>query len=74
MDWDFLGAQRVRVVIQGHAPISAAMAAVHATLKAVREGAAPRELKNLASAELMESVTRGAVVKQRSIDFLGLKK
>lgn len=74
IDWDFLSAQRVRICIQGHTPISAAMAAVHATLKAVREGAGPKELKNLASAELMESVTRGAVVKQRSIDFLGLKK
>jgi carboxyvinyl-carboxyphosphonate phosphorylmutase len=73
MDWDFLSAQRVRIAIQGHAPISAATAAVHATLKAVRDGAAPNELKNLASAELMESVTRGAVVKQRGIDFLGLK-
>lgn len=73
MDWDFLSAQRVRIAIQGHAPISAATAAVHATLKAVREGAGPKELKNLASSELMESVTRGAVVKQRGIDFLGLK-
>ena len=50
------------------------MAAVHATLKAVREGAGPKELKNLASAELMDTVNRGAVVKQRGIDYLGLKK
>jgi carboxyvinyl-carboxyphosphonate phosphorylmutase len=74
MDWDFLGEQRVRVCVQGHAPISAAMAAVHATLKAVREGAGPKELKNLASAELMDSVTRGSIVKQRGVDYLGLKK
>lgn len=73
MDWDFLSAQRARIAIQGHAPISAAMAAVHATLKAVREGAAPKELKNLATPELMETVTRGTVVKQRAKDFLGLK-
>jgi carboxyvinyl-carboxyphosphonate phosphorylmutase len=73
-DWDFLSAQRVRIAVQGHAPISASMAAVHATLKAVREGVAPKELKNLASAELMESVTRGAIVKQRGADSLGLKE
>jgi carboxyvinyl-carboxyphosphonate phosphorylmutase len=72
-DWDFLGAQRVRIAIQGHAPISAATAAVYATLKAVREGVAPKELKNLASPVLMETVTRGAVVRQRGVDFLGLK-
>jgi carboxyvinyl-carboxyphosphonate phosphorylmutase len=74
IDWEFLSAQRVRVCVQGHAPISAAMAAVHATLRAVREGAGPKDLKNLASAELMDSVTRGGVVKQRAIDDLGLKK
>lgn len=74
IDWDFLSAQRVRIAIQGHAPISAAMAAVHATLKAVREGAGPKELKNLASAELMDGITRAAAVKQRGVDYLGLKK
>lgn len=74
MDWDFLSAQRVRIAVQGHAPISAAMAAVYATLKAVREGTAPKDLKGLASADLMDAVTRGAVVKQRGVDFLGLKK
>lgn len=73
-DWDFLSAQRVRIVIQGHAPISAATAAVHATLKAVREGAAPSELKGLASPELMDAVTRAPQVKQRADDFLGLIK
>ena len=46
---------------------------VHATLKAVREGAGPKELKNLASADLMKRVTREAEVKQRGIDYLGLK-
>lgn len=73
IDWDFLNAQRVRICIQGHAPISAAMAAVHATLKAIREGSGPKDLKNLASADLMARVTRGAVVKERGIDYLGLK-
>jgi carboxyvinyl-carboxyphosphonate phosphorylmutase len=73
-DWDFLGRQRVRIAVQGHAPIAAATQAVFETLKAVREGAAPRELKRVASMELMGRVTREAATKQRGADFLGLKR
>ena len=74
MDWDFLKHQRVRIVVQGHAPIAAATQAVFETLKAVREGAAPKALQGLASSELMGRVTRDAIVKQRGADFLGLKR
>src|SRR3954468_22342848 len=70
-DWDFLGPQRVRIAVQGHAPIAAATQAVYETLKAVREGAAPKQLKGLASSELMGRVTREAASKQRATDFLG---
>jgi carboxyvinyl-carboxyphosphonate phosphorylmutase len=73
-DWDFLGRQRVRIAVQGHAPIAAATQAVFETLKAVREGAAPKALKGLASSELMGRVTREAAAKQRGADFLGLKR
>jgi carboxyvinyl-carboxyphosphonate phosphorylmutase len=73
-DWDFLGRQRVRIAVQGHAPIAAATQAVFETLKAVREGAAPKQLKGLASVELMKQVTREAVTSQRGTDFLGLVK
>src|SRR4051812_8618642 len=71
-DWDFLSRQRVRIAVQGHAPVAAATQAVFETLKAVREGAAPKQLKGLASAELMKQVTREAVTSQRGTDFLGL--
>jgi oxaloacetate decarboxylase len=71
---DFLSRQRVRIAVQGHAPIAAATQAVFETLKAVREGAAPKQLKGLASAELMKQVTREAASKQRGTDFLGLEK
>lgn len=71
-DWDYLAGKRVRIAVQGHAPIAAAMQAVFATLKAVRDGAAPKELQGLASADLMDWVTRAAGVKQRGVDFLGL--
>ncbi len=72
-DWDFLERQRVRIAVQGHAPISAATQAVFETLKAVREGASPKQLKGLAPAELMSRVTRDGTVKRRVADFLGLK-
>jgi carboxyvinyl-carboxyphosphonate phosphorylmutase len=73
-DWDFLRHQRVRIAVQGHAPIAAATQAVFETLKAVREGAAPKQLQGLASSELMGRVTRDAIAKQRNADFLGLKR
>jgi carboxyvinyl-carboxyphosphonate phosphorylmutase len=73
-DWDFLALQRVRIAVQGHAPIAAATQAVFATLQAIRDGAAPKDLPALASADLMDWVTRAALVKQRGADVLGLKK
>ncbi|MDB5618345.1 isocitrate lyase/PEP mutase family protein [Tardiphaga sp.] len=73
-DWDFLSARRVRIAVQGHAPIAAATQAVFDTLKAIREGAAPKHLTGLASADLTDWVTRAALVKQRSGEFLGLRK
>ncbi|MDB5652887.1 MAG: 2,3-dimethylmalate lyase [Tardiphaga sp.] len=73
-DWDFLGSQRVRIAVQGHAPIAAATQAVFATLQAIRDGAAPKDVPGLASADLTDWVTRAALVKQRSGEFLGLKK
>jgi oxaloacetate decarboxylase len=73
-DWDFLARQRVRIAVQGHAPIAAATQAVFETLKAVREEAAPKALKGLASSELMGRVTREAAARQRNADFLGLKR
>jgi len=73
-DWDFLVRQRVRIVVQGHAPIAAATQAVFETLKDVREGAAPKQLQGLASSELMARVTRDAAAKQRGAEFLGLKR
>jgi carboxyvinyl-carboxyphosphonate phosphorylmutase len=71
---DYLASQRVRVALQGHAPIAAATQAVHDTLKALREGAPPKALKGLASSELTNRVMREADVKSRSADVLGLKK
>ena len=73
-DLDYLAGQRVRIALQGHAPFAAATQAVYETLKALREGLSPKQLKGLASAELTGRLTREADVKARSAEFLGLKK
>jgi carboxyvinyl-carboxyphosphonate phosphorylmutase len=71
---DYLRGQRVRIALQGHAPFAAATQAVYETLKALREGTSPKQLKGLASSELTGRVTRDAAMKVRAADFLGLKK
>jgi carboxyvinyl-carboxyphosphonate phosphorylmutase len=70
---DYLAGQRVRIALQGHAPIAAATQAVYETLKALREGTPPKNLKGLASSELTSRVMREAGMKTRSSDYLGLK-
>jgi oxaloacetate decarboxylase len=72
-DLDYLRGQRVRIALQGHAPFAAATQAVYDTLKALREGTPPKQLKGLASAELTGRVTREAETKARLAAFLGLK-
>ncbi|MDN5004034.1 oxaloacetate decarboxylase [Bradyrhizobium sp. GCM10027634] len=70
---DYLQSQRVRIALQGHAPIAAATQAVYEVQKALREGMPPKALKGLASAELTSRIMRDAEVKVRNADFLGLK-
>jgi len=70
----YLASQRVRIALQGHAPFAAATQAVYKTLKALREGESPKNLKGLASSELTGRVTREADAKQRGSEWLGLRK
>jgi carboxyvinyl-carboxyphosphonate phosphorylmutase len=72
-DLDYLRERRVRIALQGHAPIAAATQVVYETLKALREGTAPKNLKGLASPELTARVTRDTETKKRISEFLGLK-
>jgi oxaloacetate decarboxylase len=72
-DLDYLGERRVRIALQGHAPISAATQVVYETLKALREGTPPKNLKGLASPDLTARVTRDAETRKRIGEFLGLK-
>ncbi len=70
-DLDWLGAHRVRVALQTHAPFSAAVQAVYNTLKALRDGTKPSDLENIASPELMQRVTRAEDYRRWTKDFLG---
>ncbi|MGX9392598.1 isocitrate lyase/PEP mutase family protein [Nitrobacteraceae bacterium UC4446_H13] len=72
-DGDYLGSQRVRIAVQGHAPIAAAVQAIHETLQAIYEGTPPKQLKNIASSDLMGRVSRSKSFAQRAAAFLGLK-
>ena len=71
---DYLKDRRVRIALQGHAPVAAATQAVYETLKALREGLPPTDLKRLATSELTGQVMREADVKARLAAFLGLKR
>jgi carboxyvinyl-carboxyphosphonate phosphorylmutase len=72
-DLDYLANKRVRIALQGHTPFAAATLAVYETLKALRAGTPLKDLKGLASSELMGRVTRDADVKARGGEFLGHK-
>src|SRR6201991_3775541 len=73
IDLDWLKDKRVKIALQGHAPFAAATQAVYETLKALREGTAPKNLKGLASSDLTARLTRAADVKTRNAEFLGLR-
>src|SRR5579883_2053449 len=70
-DLDYLASRGVRICLQGHLPVMAAVRAVHDTLKALREGAKPVAIDGAASAELMRQVTRDADYKRWMSEFLG---
>ena len=70
----YLREQRIKIALQGHAPISTATKAVYETLKALREGLPPNALTGLASAGLTAQVMREADVNARVAAFLGVKR
>ena len=59
-DKAYLSSKGVRVALQGHQQFAAAVQAVYTTLKHLRDGGKPSELKGIASADLMAKVTRAA--------------
>ena len=65
---------RVKIAAQGHTPFAAATQAVYETLKALREGTAPKDLKGLPPADLVNRLMRQSKVNDRQAQFLGLKR
>lgn len=72
-DTAFLASHRVRIANQGHAPIQAAVQAIHATMKALREGTPPKALTGLAAPDLMAMLSQEKAFKTRAADWLGAK-
>jgi len=70
-DLDYLSARRVRICIQGHLPVAAAVRAAYETLKALREGVKPKDVAGVASPELMKQATREADYRRWMKEFLG---
>jgi carboxyvinyl-carboxyphosphonate phosphorylmutase len=73
MDLDYLSARNVRVCLQGHHQFWAGVQGVHDTLKALREGKKPSELRNVASADLQKKLLRQVDYAKWSKDFLNTK-
>jgi len=73
MDLDYLSANNVRICLQGHQPIAAAYNAVYNTMKALREGTKPADLKGLPPGELTAAVKRNADYERWIDEFLGGK-
>jgi carboxyvinyl-carboxyphosphonate phosphorylmutase len=70
-DLDYLSARNVRICLQGHAPFNAAVNAVHATLKALRDGKPWWELQNISPpSDLLKQSTRLADYAAWTKDFL----
>ena len=70
----FLAPRGVRICLQGHQPFQASVRAIHDTLKALRDGAAPAALDGLASGETMGGVTRSSDFERWMQAFLGTKR
>jgi carboxyvinyl-carboxyphosphonate phosphorylmutase len=68
-----LSAYKVRINLQGHLPMMAAVQGVYETMKALREGASPLEIKNIASTTLLANVTRAGLYDQAARDHLSIK-
>ena len=70
-DRDYLSSRGVRIGLQGHQPFMAAVAAIQETMKALREGVSPSGLSHIASAQLMQQVSRDADYARWAESFLG---
>ena len=67
-----LSSYRVRINLQGHLPIMAAVQSVYETMKALREGTSPGQIKNVASSGLLKTLTRAASYDEATRSYLSL--
>ncbi|MDB5413083.1 MAG: oxaloacetate decarboxylase [Rubritepida sp.] len=70
-DRDYLASRGVRIALQGHAPSQAAAQAIHATLKALRDGTPPSQLTGLPEKGAMARWTREAPYSEAMKRYLG---
>lgn len=59
-DKAYLASRGVRIALQGHLPFQAAIQALHATMKALRDGVQPKDVGGLPEPALAKAVTREA--------------
>ena len=69
-DPEYLAECGVRISLQGHQPFMAAVQAMYATLKALRDGTPPGELAGIATPDLIAELTRAADYRVWQDDFL----
>jgi carboxyvinyl-carboxyphosphonate phosphorylmutase len=69
-DPQYLAGRRARIYSTGHEPFAAAVQAMYEAIKAIRDGAPAKQLKGIASAELMAKVTRSADYDAFTKDYL----
>ncbi len=69
-DLPYLGSQGVRIALQGHKPIHAAVQACYDTLKALRDGTPPSEITHVVGGDLKDQIIRNNDYKKWLKDFL----
>jgi carboxyvinyl-carboxyphosphonate phosphorylmutase len=71
LDQDYLTSRGVKLCLLGHNAYMASVNAIHATMKAIREGTKPQDLKGLASGDLIKRATRREDYERWAKDYLG---
>lgn len=69
-DRDYLAGLGVRIGLQGHLPIRAAIHAIRETMRALRDGTPPAQIGALASPAIVDLLTREADYRSWTKDFL----
>lgn len=67
-----LSAYRVRISLQGHLPIMAAVQSVYETMKALRDGTSPGQIKNGPSSALLNAITRTVSYDEATRSYLSM--